>query len=353
MLKCVLLALSTLTLAAQGAPPSQPAPAAKEAPVKVLNAPAPQGNPPGHPAEAPKVEPVPETQVIGRLGKRIILEKDLHDWMKAVAGAKQFETYVKNVPMMANVRQKYLENLVLAAKARKSGLEKAPEFASMLSAKKDEVLITLMMNQDRAGSKGAELKEKAENPSEEEIQAYFEKNAQRYETPEKFSARHILVGIKGAPRMGDKGLTEEEAKAKIEKIQGELKAGKTFEEAAKEYSDDPSNKNSGGLIKDASFGGFAKEFEDAVHKQEIGKVGEPVKTSFGYHLIVVESVTPKQAATLEKVRDRVKQQMTPERRDTLTKAFIEDAKKEMDFVAGPDAAASLPKAAPKAKAVKK
>ena len=64
MLKCVLLALSTLTLAAQGAPPSQPAPAAKEAPVKVLNAPAPQGNPPGHPAEAPKVEPVPETQVI-------------------------------------------------------------------------------------------------------------------------------------------------------------------------------------------------------------------------------------------------------------------------------------------------
>jgi len=289
--------------------------------------------------------------VIGRIGSRIIYERDLHAWMKALAGPKQFENYVKNIPMMANVRQQYLEKVVLAAKAHKDGLDKLPEFKTQMEIQKDQVLVGLMMNPDRAGSKGAELKDKAENPTEEEIQAYFVKNAQRYDTPEKFTARHILVGIKGAPRMGDKGLTEEEAKIKIAKIQEELKAGKKFDDLAKEYSDDASNKNNGGLIKDAAFGGFAKEFEEAVHKQEIGQVGEPVKTSFGYHLIIVDGRAPKQPAALEAVRDRVKQQMTPERKDAATKKFIEDTKKELDFVAGPDAAKDAPKAAPvKAKA---
>ena len=131
--------------------------------------------------------------------------------------------------------------------------------------------------------------------------------------------------------MGDKGLTDAEAKAKMAKIQAELKAGKSFADLAKEYSDDPGSKANGGLYKDIPFGRFAKEFEAAVRTQEIGKVGEPVKTAFGYHLIEVESRSPRQPGDFEKVKDAIRKQMVPERRQKLTKAFIEAAKQDVGF----------------------
>lgn len=294
---------------------------------------------------APKEEAIPVDQVIARLGKRIIREKDFLEWMKITSG-KRFEMVAKLPGGLTRARHQYLDVQMLAAKARKARLQESAEFKKILAIQEDQALVGFMMSEDREGGEGQRLKQKAENPSEEQLKAFFEKNAQRYETPEKFTARHILVGLKGAPRMGDKGLTEEEAKARIAKIQDELKAGKSFESLAKEYSDDPGNKANGGLYKDAIYGSFVQEFQDAVRRQEVGKVGEPVKTMYGYHLILVEGRTPKQPGEFDKVKDRVKQQWTAEQRDSLRKAFLEETRKEMDFVSGPEAAESLPKPAP-------
>jgi parvulin-like peptidyl-prolyl isomerase len=285
--------------------------------------------------------------VLARLGNTILHEKDFHTWLKALAG-RQAQDMLKNPAALTRPRQQYLDFQVFAAKARAQNLNKLPEFSQTMKAIESQVLMRILLDEEREGSEGKRLKEKIENPTDQEIQAYFEKNTQRYDTPEKFTSRHILVGLKGSPRMGDKGLTDEEAKAKIAKIQGELKAGKTFESLVPEYSDDPGSKTTGGLYKDVTYGRFAKQFEEAVRTQELGKVGEPVKTQFGYHLILVESRTPKQAAVLDQVRDRVKRDMIPERREALMKAFLEEYRKEVGFVAGSDAAANSPKETPKA-----
>ena len=71
--------------------------------------------------------------------------------------------------------------------------------------------------------------------------------------------------------------------------------------------------------------------------QEIGKLYEPVKTAFGYHLILVEARTPKQAGDFEQVKETVRKQLVPERRDKLTKEFLEQAKKDVGFREAPTA----------------
>jgi parvulin-like peptidyl-prolyl isomerase len=323
----LLIPALALALSAQTAP---------EKPKIGIPAPANQGPIPPH-LTAPKEETIPADQVIARLGKRIIREKDFLEWMKITSG-KRFEMVAKLPGGLSRSRQQYLDIQMLAAKARKARLQESADFKKILAIQEDQALVGFMMSEDREGGEGQRLKQKAENPSEEQLKAFFEKNAQRYETAEKFTARHILVGLKGAPRMGDKGLTEEEAKARIAKLKDELKAGKSFESLAKEYSDDPGNKANGGLYKDAIYGSFVQEFQDAVRRQEVGKVGEPVKTLYGYHLILVEGRTPKQPGEFDKVKDRVKQQWTSEQRDSLRKAFLEETRKEMDFVSGPEAA---------------
>lgn len=341
MLKRSLSALLAFPLLAQplAKPQPTPAPAPAAAPLPIPPAPA-----------APTFNP--ET-VIARVGTQVYREKDFHAFLKAMAGARQAESLLKNPGSLANLRQRYLDTLLLAAEARKDGLQKTPDFKEMVKLQEDQVLVRLLMAEDREGSVGAKLKAQAENPSQEEMMAFFEKNRQRYETPERFTARHIRVATKRTGTPAEQQASEAEAKAKLAKIQEELKAGKTLEALAKDFSDDLATKNSGGLIKESPYNRYAKEFEEAVRKQEIGKVGEPVKTDLGFELIQVDARLDKQPGVFENVKDRVKQQMLPERREAALKAFMEEAKKNVGFVSGPEAEKEVPAAKPAKKGTKK
>lgn len=76
--------------------------------------------------------------------------------------------------------------------------------------------------------------------------------------------------------------TEKEAKDLVEQI----KTGKDFAELARTYSECPSGKR-GGDLGFFSRGQMVKEFEDAAFTMERGQVSQPVKTQFGYHIIMV------------------------------------------------------------------
>ena len=84
----------------------------------------------------------------------------------------------------------------------------------------------------------------------------------------------------------DKALAE--AETKIKSIKADIESGKiTFEDAAKQYSIDTSSGENGGELGFFPRGVMVKEFEDAVFSLEKGKVSEPVKTQYGYHLILL------------------------------------------------------------------
>lgn len=94
------------------------------------------------------------------------------------------------------------------------------------------------------------------------------------------------------------GLSEEEALAKIQSLKNELAAtpadqvAAKFAELAKAHSDCPSGKRAGGDLEEFTRGMMVKPFEEVAFAAEVGAVSDPVKTPFGYHLILVTEKTP-------------------------------------------------------------
>jgi foldase protein PrsA len=77
--------------------------------------------------------------------------------------------------------------------------------------------------------------------------------------------------------------TEEEANAAYERLQN----GEAFATVAGEVSQDTGSAARGGDLDWQPRSFFVKEFADAAFTQEIGEIGQPVKTEFGYHIIQV------------------------------------------------------------------
>jgi parvulin-like peptidyl-prolyl isomerase len=296
MLRSLLLASATLALAAQ-----------TPAPAPVPATPAPEAAP------AVKVD-----KVLATLGSETVKESDF-DLFLSVSLPEQQRKQIMIMPGAKDqYLKRYLDYRILAAKAEKDGIGSGPDFAKKMKLMEMQVLVQTLFERD-----GQALKEKSV-VKDEDVKAYFDKHPEKFISTESFSARHILVSTK--PQGKEKPRTDEEALARLKKIQAALKAGKTFDELAKTYSDDPGSKDKGGLYENMPFGRFVPEFDKAVRTQDAGKVGKPVKTTFGYHLIKVEKVNPAMPQTFEAAKEAARQQATTERQEAVMTGYMEEAK---------------------------
>jgi len=128
-------------------------------------------------------------------------------------------------------------------------------------------------------------------PTDDELEAYFEKNISKYDEPEEVQASHILV-----PDLDT-----------ANKVLDELNNGADFAELAKQYSTDSGTKDKGGDLGWFGHGRMVKEFEDAAFSLKVGEISQPVKTQYGYHIIKVtdhkDAHTPSLADIRQKVND--------------------------------------------------
>ena len=95
-------------------------------------------------------------------------------------------------------------------------------------------------------------------------------------------ARHIL--IKASPIV-----TDEQARGKLQQIASDVKSGKTtFDAAAKQFSEDPGSALRGGELGWSMPDVYDPAFRDALMKLKKGELSQPVRSSFGWHLIQLE-----------------------------------------------------------------
>ncbi|MDB5521250.1 MAG: PpiC-type peptidyl-prolyl cis-trans isomerase [Tardiphaga sp.] len=162
--------------------------------------------------------------------------------------------------------------------------------------------------------------------NDEAMKKVYEEAAKQITGEQEVRARHILVE------------TEAEAKA----VEDELKKGVDFAELAKKKSKDPGAADGGDL------GFFTKdqmvpEFSAVAFAMEPGKVSDPVKSQFGWHVIKVEEKRSRQAPDFAQVKPQIETYVTRKAQaDYVTKLRAEAKVERMDQPAAPAATPAVP-----------
>jgi len=148
----------------------------------------------------------------------------------------------------------------------------------------------------------ARYEDEVTNFSDEELERYYRRHLDLFETNEEVKAAHILLRVA-------EDADEETRNKRLElanQLLLELKDGADFAELAKANSDDKGTAEKGGELGTFGRGVMVKSFEDAAFKLKPGQLSGVVESPFGYHIIKVEEATEAGVKPLVDVIEDVK-----------------------------------------------
>lgn len=134
--------------------------------------------------------------------------------------------------------------------------------------------------------------------NEQILRHAYDEQAATATNDEQRRASHILIQVPA----GADAKTQAAARARIDKIQQQLKGGAAFETLAREYSDDKPSAAKGGDLGYFGKGVMDKAFEEAAFKLKKGEVSAPVRSSFGWHLIKLTDIKTTPRKTFAEAR---------------------------------------------------
>ncbi len=144
----------------------------------------------------------------------------------------------------------------------------------------------------------------------------YEEQRARFVEPEQRLASHILIQV---PANAD-AATEQRARDRAADLARQAREGADFAELAREHSDDIGSRNDGGDIGWIEQGLLDADFERALYALEIGGVSEPVRTSDGWHVILLRDVREGEVQEFAEVRDTLERELLESERE---RAFSE------------------------------
>src|ERR1700743_1013436 len=181
-----------------------------------------------------------------------------------------------------NVLAFLIDMKIVAKAAEAKKIEDRDDFKARLAFTRNRLLMDSLLSVEGKAA-----------TTDEAMKKVYEEASKQIAGEQEVHARHILVE------------TEDEAKA----IEDELKKGADFAELAKKKSKDPGASDGGDL------GFFTKdqmvpEFSNVAFSLEPGKISDPVKSQFGWHIIKVEEKRNRKAPDFEQVKAQIETYVT-------------------------------------------
>ncbi len=136
---------------------------------------------------------------------------------------------------------------------------------------------------------------------EDQLRSRYEQNRDTYTSAETRTASHILLTVPGDAT----DIQSEEVKNKLVEIKAQINSGADFADLARQNSEDSISGSEGGDLGEIERGMMVQPFETVLFGMTAGEVSDPVKTSFGWHLINLHEVSGAGTRSFDEVRDEL------------------------------------------------
>ncbi len=161
--------------------------------------------------------------------------------------------------------------------------------------------------------------------NEEELEARYTSQESRFINPESRLASHILLNVADDADEATVATIEQSAQDLVDRIRG----GEDFAELAAQYSDDAGSAGEGGDLGWIEPGIMVTAFEDALYEMQSPGISDPVRTSFGFHIIQLREVRDAEGMSFEEARPQLLLEFQEEVADRL---YLEQADRLVDMV---------------------
>ncbi len=143
-----------------------------------------------------------------------------------------------------------------------------------------------------------------------EIRRYYNRNLFQYQTEAEATASHILF-------TPDPGEDEEAVRAEALEIAERARSGEDFAELARAHSDDSVTAETGGSLGTFSPAALLPELAEAIPAMAPGEVSDPIRTSDGFHIVLLESQVPGETTELADVEAEIESILREEKAQEL------------------------------------
>ena len=220
-------------------------------------------------------------------------------------------------PMSENAKKDYLvsfaTDLILVSKAAQDQkMGDTPDFAKKLQFNRNKLLMSALL--EKTGKEAL---------TDAAMRKVYDDAIKQVPPEEEVHARHILIRAAANDDKASKA-----AEDKIKAVIVRLNKGEDFTKVANEVTEDPSGKASGGDLGFFTKEQMVPEFADVAFKLDKGKISEPVKTQFGWHVIKVEEKRQKAAPAFDEVKPQIEAFVTRKAQADLVTKLREGAKVE-------------------------
>ena len=158
--------------------------------------------------------------------------------------------------------------------------------------------------------------------SEDDLRQYYNQHLSDFRVEDRVNVAHILFKTEGKNPEEVQTL-EKTAREVLDK----LKSGADFGEMARQYSED-SSAAQGGEIGWIVRGQTVKEFEDAAFRMKPGEVSDLIKTSYGFHIIKVFEKQQAHLQTFDEVKGQIREDLSKQKFADAQQAMADDLERQ-------------------------
>ncbi len=253
-------------------------------------------------------------KILAQVGEYKLTLKQFNEQVKSLPPQLQMAIQ-RNPQLKKQLLDRWVQLTLMALEARKENFQNRPEVKKRIEDMTNALLAQHYMMEN--------ISNKAQ-VTDKEVKEYYNKHKSEFMQPAQVRARHILIKV---PANATKKQWEEARKKALE-IRAKLVKGESFSKLAQKYSDDPGSKTRGGDLGFFSKGQMVPEFEKAAFSLKKGEISQPVKTTFGYHIIKVEAQKPARQRSFKEVQQEIRQKLLREKQRKLRDKVIAELKKK-------------------------